>query len=186
MTAAGSRGRDRRAWLLLLAGAAVLAAGLVVFLPSRDDDTTPPATASEPAPATGTGEPLRRGGTLDAEAKRVVTRFAVAALGRTDLAAAWDLATDELRAGVTRPQWLRGELPVAPFPVAELDTTGVQVVESSPTKVLLTILLAPRPNTGYVPTRYDMTLVRTSRTAPWKVSYLLPYAPPGMYSNSGS
>ena len=72
-----------------------------------------------------------------------------------------------------------------PFPVRDLETTGFQVLESSANKVLLQVLLVPGPGTEYVPTRYDMTLERATATAPWKVSYCTPYAPPGRYAEPG-
>jgi hypothetical protein len=72
---------------------------------------------------------------------------------------------------------------VPPFPVQDLETSGLKVVESSANKILLQVLLVPKPGTEYVPTRYDMTLERTSKAAPWKVSYCTPYAPPGRYFN---
>ena len=76
----------------------------------------------------------------------------------------------------------RGELPFPPFPVRGLATTGFQVVGTSPTEVLLEVLLVPELNSGYVPTRYEITLDREQTKLPWRVSYFLPYAPPGMYT----
>ena len=70
-----------------------------------------------------------------------------------------------------------------PFPVKDLQTTGFDVVESGPNKVLLQVLLVPKAGTEYVPTRYDMTIERASAKAPWKVSYCNPYAPPGVYAS---
>ena len=63
-----------------------------------------------------------------------------------------------------------------------LETTGFQVVGTSPSKVLIEVLLVPELDSGYVPTRYELTLVRKGAKDPWKVSYFLPYAPPGMYT----
>jgi hypothetical protein len=184
--------RRRGTWALLAGGLAILVVGIVVFAQSTSDKGAAPTPAPvqaaadpDPAPASRE-EPLRKGGTLDAAARTVVERFAAATLNRTDLAAAWDLATGDVRGGVTREQWMRGELPIAPYPLDTLQTTGFQVVESNTKKVLLTILLVPRPDSEYTPIRYDMTLERTSRGAPWKVSYFLPYAPPGMYSDKAS
>ncbi len=131
-----------------------------------------------PAPA----ETLKAGGTLEPEARKVAVRFIETAVGRTDLDDAWALATPEFRRGVTLAQWRRGELPVPPFPVQDLETTGFDVVESSKNKVLIQVLLVPELGTDYVPTRYDMTLERASAGAPWKVSYANPYAPPGIYA----
>ena len=58
---------------------------------------------------------------------------------------------------------------------------GFDVVGTAPSEILLEVLLVPELDSGYVPTRYEVTLVGGSK-GPWKVSYFLPYAPPGMYT----
>ncbi len=163
----------------------LLAAGVVAFWQSRTNEGPAPtqaAPAQSQAPAAPKDD-LKKGGKLEPGARAVAIRFLETAVGRTELDAAWNLATPELRGGVTRAQWMRGELPVIPFPVKDLETSGFQVVESSPNKVLLQVLLVPEPGTDYTPTRYDMTIERTTKAAPWKVSYTMPYAPPGKYAS---
>lgn len=51
-----------------------------------------------------------------AEINRVVDRFVVLALKRRDPGAAWSLASRNLRAGSTRKDWARGEVPALPYP----------------------------------------------------------------------
>lgn len=163
----------------------LLAVGAVAFWQSRTSEGPAPTQAS-PAQSQAPAAPkdaLKAGGKLDPGARAVAIRFLETAVGRTELAAAWNLATPELRGGVTRAQWMRGELPVTPFPVDNLETSGFQVEESSPNKVLIQVLLVPEPGTEYTPTRYDMTIERASKNAPWKVSYTMPYAPPGKYAD---
>ena len=48
--------------------------------------------------------------------------------------------------------------------------------------MLIELFLVPELKSGYVPTRYELTLVRKGAKDPWKVCYFLPYAPPGMYT----
>ena len=183
------RSRERRKQMRdrIALGLALLALviGGVVYLQSRTDEGAAPTRASEvPPPAATPTEPqLQRGGKLEPAAHKVAIRFLETAVGRTELGVAWDLATPELRQGVSRKDWLAGNLPVPPFPVRDLQTTGFDVLESSPTKVLVQVLLVPKEGLGYVPTRYDLTLERASKAAPWKVSYAVPYAPPGRFSN---
>ena len=181
------RRKERRDRIFLGAAAAVLAVAAIVFVQSwTDKDPGPAPTSATDVPAqtpVEVGAPLTKGGTLEPAARKVAIRFLETAVGRTSLDEAWALATPELRGDVPLSQWRTGELPVVPFPVDNLETTGVDVVESSPNKVLLQVLLVPKPGTPYVPTRYDMTIERASKTAPWKVSYCTPYAPPGMYVN---
>jgi hypothetical protein len=173
--------RDR---LALGVAALLLVVGAIAYLQSRADPGPAPTRAAEtpiqtPAPTA----PLQKGGTLEPAARKVAVRFLETAVARTSLDEAWALTTAKFKGGVTPAQWRKGELPVPPFPVRDLETTGFQVLESSSTKVLLQVLLVPKPGTAYVPTRYDLTLERASAKAPWKVSYASPYAPPGIYAD---
>jgi hypothetical protein len=186
------RRKQRRDRIALGVAGLLLLAAVIVFWQSRTDEGPAPTRAAETArpqaqaqpaqPQQPTNAALEKGGTLEPAARKVAVRFLQTAVGRTSLDEAWALATPELRSGVSLAQWRTGELPVPPFPVQDLETTGFQVLESSDNVVLLQVLLVPRPGTAYVPTRYDMTLERASKTAPWKVSYCTPYAPPGMYA----
>lgn len=166
---------------MLVLSALLVAAGVVVYFQSRAD-TGPPPTVVPAKEAQGQlGATAKPGGKLDPAARDVASTFIIATLGRENLAQAWDLATPEFRGGVTKEQWLSGELPIAPFPVRSLETTGFNVVASAPGKILLQVLLVPEVGSDYIPTRYDVTLVQRGK-GPWRVSYFLPYAPPGMYT----
>jgi hypothetical protein len=52
-----------------------------------------------------------------AEALKVVTRFVYTAVARKNIDRSWNLVAPELRAGFTRKEWNRGEMPIVPFPV---------------------------------------------------------------------
>ncbi|HET9243667.1 MAG TPA: hypothetical protein VFN99_09485 [Gaiella sp.] len=186
------RRKQRRDRIALGVAGLLLVVAVVFFAQSRTDTGPPPTPAAAlpqpPAQQAPQGQQgpvqaqLKKGGTLEPAARKVAVRFLETAVGRTSLDEAWALSTPELRAGVSLKQWRTGELPVVPFPVQDLETTGFQVLESAENVVLLQVLLVPKPGTAYVPTRYDMTLERASKTAPWKVSYCTPYAPPGIYA----
>jgi hypothetical protein len=189
-TSVSSRQSDRRRVqrrnrAAIAVGAIVLAAGIIAVVQVTTDEGPAP-TAAPPAVANAKPQPvepkLMKGGTLEGEARRVAQRFVVTTLGRTGLAEAWTLATDDIRRAVTRKQWLAGELPIPPFPVDRLVTSGYDVIESSSTKMLIQVLLVPEAETGYEALRFDMTLIREtpSPASPWRVSYFLPYAPPGI------
>jgi hypothetical protein len=184
-----ARRKQRRDRIALGVAGVLLLVAVVVFVQSRTDEgpaptrvAATPQQQAQPQVQQPAETPVKKGGTLQPAARKVAVRFLETAVGRTSLDEAWALSTPELRSGVSLAQWRAGELPVPPFPVQDLATTGFQVLESSPNKVLLQVLLVPTPGTEYVPTRYDMTLERASTTAPWKVSYCTPYAPPGMYA----
>lgn len=175
-----ARKRELASYAVLAAVGLLLVAGVIAFLQFRADPAPAPAAlpnVEQVAPDVA----AKAGGPLDPDAKVVATEFIGSTLSRTNLARAWDTATPELRSGVTRAEWLKGELPIAPFPVRDLETSGFKVVGSAPGKILLQVLLVPKNNSDYVPTRFDLTLVRSGANGPWRVSYLLPYAPPGIF-----
>jgi hypothetical protein len=167
--------------VIFAVAALLLVAGVVAYLQTRADHELAPtitpvqATQSKPEPT------VKPGGKLDPAAKNIAKLFIKSTLARENLAQAWDLATPDLRSAVTKKQWLNGELPIPPFPILNLETTGFDLVGTAPNKILLEILLVPKLNSGYVPTRYFLSLVRKGKTSPWRVSYFLPYAPPGKY-----
>ena len=172
--------REMWGWVAVGFCALLLVVGVVVYLQQRADsklaaDATPALGHSQ----TSTTPNIKPGGTLGPAARSTAVTFIRTALARENLLTAWNLAAPELRSGVTKKQWLRGEMPFPPFPIGDLTTTGFDVVGSAPNEILLEVLLVPKLNSGYVPTRYEITLVRTGAKAPWKVSYFLPYAPPG-------
>ena len=175
-----SRQREIALRIALGVAAALVVVGVIVFLQSRADPAPAPSAApiEEQIAPEVTAKP---GGKLDPGAKIVAIEFIRTTLSRTNLPRAWDLATPEFRAGVTKAEWLKGDLPITPFPVRDLETSGFNVVASAPGKVLLQVLLVPTASSEYTPTRFDLTLVRKGANGPWKVSYFLPYAPPGIY-----
>ena len=175
-----SRKREIAVRIALGVAAALVVVGVIVFLQSRAD----PAPAPIAAPIEeqiSPGVTAKPGGTLDPAARTVAIEFIRTTLSRTNLLRAWDLAAPEFRT-VTKAEWLRGELTITPFPVRGLETSGFKVVASAPGKVLLQVLLVPTASSEYTPTRFDMTLVRKGADGPWKVTYFLPYAPPGIYA----
>jgi hypothetical protein len=155
---------------------------VIVFLQSRATTGPAPtsATPAELANSANTKSTTKAGGKMNATQRRVASRFIMTALARQHLAEAWDLATPELRDAVSKQQWLRGEMPIPPFPVNNLKSAGYQVVATGPGKLLLQVYLVPNDGTQYEPTRYDMTLEK--RNGAWKVSYLVPYQPQGLFS----
>lgn len=78
-----------------------------------------------------------------ARALAVASRFIYTAVARKNIDRSWDLAAQELRAGLTRKQWDTGNNPVVPYPVREarwkLEYSDVEGVGFSialfPTKV---------------------------------------------------
>jgi hypothetical protein len=184
-SATGMSGAQRRAEVRLrvgmVAAAILFVVGLVVFFQVRASRVmVAPTPASKAQLAQQDAAPSdvigKSGGTLVPAARRVAGAFMMSALRREQLATSWKLATADLRSTVTRKQWLAGLIPVAPFPVRSLASTGFKVSLAQPDKVLLQLLvLPPIGNKSVEPLRYDMTLEKHGGR--WLVSNLIPYAP---------
>ena len=172
--------RESLGWVALGACALILVAGVLAYFQSTADTGQSPTPSS--APSVTSGPAVTSGGALDPAVKQVAVEFVRLGLGRSHLARAWHLATPDLRNSVTKKQWLRGELPFPPFPVRDLESARFHVVGTAADKVLLELFLVPVLKSGYVPTRFEMTLVRDGAGEPWRVSYFLPYSPPGIYA----
>jgi hypothetical protein len=104
---------------------------------------------------------------------RAVDRFVEDAVARRDLAAAYDLTAPELRGGVSRREWSRGEIPVASYPVYR---HGVRITDTYRDDVSVQLFLQARRRSSVEPLGVDMELKAVGKGAKrrWLVSYYLP------------
>ena len=170
----GVRGRRRLVWALAGLAAAVGLALVLVLGPNKD---APPqhlsqAPAIEPAPQVKAP--------LSAEARRVAIRFIQTAVAREHLDEAWTLVGPNLRGGLTREQFLLGEIPVVPFPIDKLDVAPYKVDESYKTSALLEIALLPKRGSGIRSQVFFLELKRigAGKKARWVVDNWVPRAAP--------
>lgn len=136
------RTRRRAAWLL---GGAALCAGVALLLLLGPDTNAPPqrlstVPAQEPEPQVAAPLPQ--------EARRVAVRFIQTAVARKNLEEAWTLVGPNLRGGLSRKEWLTGNNPVVPYPIAELEVAPYKVDEAYETSALLEVALLPRKGSG--------------------------------------
>ncbi len=167
--------------LLPWLGAAILVAGIVVFLVHRTNQVDAAqnaadkqSTLSQP-PAGPKAVPLPRAARITAG------KFVIDAVQRKDLAAAWKLVGPELKAGVTYKQWLKGDIPVVPFPVA-LASAPLKVDLATANKAVLEVALVPKKasqrKAGGV-FWLNMRTIGTGKNRHWVVTSWVPrYAPP--------
>jgi hypothetical protein len=59
-----------------------------------------------------------------AAAISTLSKFVRSAIVRRDLASSWALATPHMKQGTSRSDWLRGNLPVVPYPASAFRTAG--------------------------------------------------------------
>ena len=104
---------------------------------------------------------------------RAVDRFVDDAVARHDLAAAYDLTAPELRGGVSRSEWTRGEISVPAYPVYR---HGVRITDTYRNDVSVQLLLQARRRSIAEPLGVDMELkaVGKGERRRWLVSYYLP------------
>ena len=154
----------RRRRRLGAAAVAVVAVGAAVALvqafpgpkPLPPDRLTagPPVEVERPVSVTPA---MRRGIAATLE------RFVPAAVVRRDTALAWELAGPGLRAGSTRRDWLKGELPVFPFPARPTRYAEWKAAYAFRDRVGFDLMLMPRPETRRGPIAVTVDMARRGK-----------------------
>jgi hypothetical protein len=152
-------------------GAVVLAAGVATFLVvyfGRGDSSTAPA-ANEQVPVV-----QRERIPVPADARRVAADFLATALARKQLARSYDLATPTLRGGLSKKEWVTGNITVPYYPVTRttLKDARFSTDYSYARDIQLEVLLSPPKGIKQRPGNFVMGLVK--RQGEWKVDYIGP------------
>jgi hypothetical protein len=137
------------AGLLLLAG---VFAAAVVFLPNRNAAPETVSTLPAQVPKTEAAVPL------PAAARTVAGRFVLTAVARKNLAAAYDHVGPNLRGGLTRKEWLTGDIPVIPYPIQSLRLAPFKIDYSHKSDALIELALLPRKGAGVKSQIFYLTL----------------------------
>jgi hypothetical protein len=185
---ASHRWRRRAVWALPLVAVAVGFAALVASLPrgSGIPDEAPsaaPPNVQEPVEVAPVQRPVAVTPTTRREVNAVLKAFVRHAVRRENPAEAWDLATPALKAGQTRAEWRRGDLPVFPFPAKVNEATGWYAVESFEDDLLVTLVMHAPAATKRGAIAYQVELKRlgTGEDRRWLVESFIPervYTPP--------
>ena len=101
-------------------------------------------------------------------------RFVQEAMGRTDLAGSYALATPTLRGGLTLAQWKRGNIPVYPYTARPGSTEGWSVQYVEPDHAAIEVFLQPGKGERLGPVTLAVDLRR--RASRWRVDALVPTA----------
>jgi hypothetical protein len=184
---ASYRWRRRLLWALPALVVVVAFAVLIALLPrgSGIPDDEPSAVAPrarQPEQVAPVRRPVPVTRSTRREVNAVLTAFVRHAVAREDPEAAWELATPALKAGQTRADWRRGDLPVYPFPARAEEATGWYVLESFENDLLLTLVMHARPGTNRGVIAYQVELRRLAQGGDrrWLVDAFIPervYAP---------
>ena len=171
--------------LTLLSGL-ILVAGVVAFTVAWVGDTgTSQETPLSNEPAQ-TFTP-RKQVPLDVEARRVAGRFILTAVARENLGASYELVHPELRQGLTKQEWLTGNIPVVYYPAKEIETARFKVDESYADEAILEVALLPKEASKVKPQVFFIGLKKAGKgaAARWQVYYWVPRAAPQIPTDRG-
>ncbi len=183
---ASYRWRRRILWaipfVLAVAGFAVL----VASLPSENATLAEePAATPEPAAPQQQVETFGRRVPVTPQTRRevnaVLAKFVRHAVARERPEEAWDLATPALKAGQTRAQWRRGDVPVYPFPARVEEARGWYVLESYEDDLLVTLVMHARTGKRAIAYQVELKRVGDGDDRRWLVDAFVPervYTPP--------
>jgi hypothetical protein len=150
------RRKRRRQSLLMLGAGLLLTAGVVAavvrFAP--DKDAAPETSSTVPAVVPTTQTPAK----LPEDAKRVARRFVQTAVARKHLAESYDLVSPNLRGGLTREEWLTGNIPVIPYPVESLSFAPFKVDYAYTDEALIEVALLPKEGVAVKPQIFSLVL----------------------------
>lgn len=116
---------------------------------------------------------------LDKDARRVAGRFILTAVARKRLAESYELTHPELRQGLSKQEWLTGNIPVTYYPADQLETATFKVDESYPNEAILEVALLPKKSAKIEPQIFYIGLKKIGKGAAseWKVNYWVPRVP---------
>jgi hypothetical protein len=171
---------------LTLLSALTLVAGVVAFTVAWIGDTG----TSQEAPLSDEPAQIftpRKQVPLDGEARRVAGRFILTAVARENLGASYELAHPELRQGMTKREWLTGNIPVVYYPAKEIDQARFKVDESYPDEAILEVALLPKDGSKVKPQVFFIGLKKAGQGAAgrWQVNYWVPRAAPQIPTDRG-
>ncbi|MDQ3992971.1 MAG: hypothetical protein M3229_04860, partial [Actinomycetota bacterium] len=108
--------------------------------------------------------------------ERVLEEFVATAVTRRNVASSYDLTTRAMRAGMTRRQWAKGDIPVYPFPAVPEKTEILQVLGSYRRSVLVDVSLVPRSRADVGASDFTVELRRVGkgRSRRWLVQSFTP------------
>ena len=172
MSARAQRRFSLLAGLILIAG--VVAFGVAYFGGTGTSQETP--LSNEPAQVFTP----RKQVPLDVEARKVAGRFILTAVARENLAASYELTHPDLRQGLTKKEWLTGNIPVVYYPAKEIEQARFKVDESYPNEAILEVALLPKASAKIKPQIFFIGLKKAGNR--WRVNYWVPRAAPAVPS----
>jgi hypothetical protein len=167
------RWRRRLAWSGgLLATVGVLVA-LAVVLPKQHAPHYLAPTGTQQAVGQAQPKQVRVTAAERVAVNRTLVAFVRTGVTRADPAAAWTLTTASMRSGISKQDWLKGNLPVNPFPASISDQPSWRVLTSYPRDLTLDLVLQPKPGSHVGPIAFAVEL-KQERDGRWLVDSMAP------------
>jgi hypothetical protein len=129
-------------------------AAIVAFAPNRNP---PPQVISKTPPKAPVKE---KSVPLGAVPKSVAQQFVLNAVGRKNLAAAWKISGPNVRGGLTHTEWMTGNIPVVPYPIASLKFAPFKLDYSYRNEALLEVAMLPKAGAKIKPQIFFLQLKR--------------------------
>jgi hypothetical protein len=178
-------GSPKNARRIFWVAAFIFVAGIVAFTITYFGDSpqeveqTQPAGGASAAPGESAGKPVP----VSPDARKVAGEFILWAVdtGRSEanLAKAWNIIHPTMKeeCGCTKQEWMSGNIPIQPYPIAELDTASFAVDESFEKRVVLQVALLPKNGSGVESQIFYIGLKREGAgQGRWLVDYWAPKA----------
>ncbi len=169
---------QRRAWI---AGISVFAIGAVVFAVVFLRNTGHPLPDKLSNQAASVVKPESTV-PLDPAIAPLMRKFIATAVARKNLAQAYEIVGPDLRGNLTKAQFSKGDIPVIPYPTADVQHVQYTIDYSHPTQVGLEVGLNPKagnPGTRRLTFYIAFKKLGTGKAAHWVVNYWSPrYHPP--------
>lgn len=177
-SASGFLSSPRAQRLLMWISGAVLAIGIAVFLGvylTRGTSTPAPANVSTLSSGPSSTKPATKNPTVapSADALQVARTFLETAVLRQNLDAAYKIVGPDLKGGMTRAQWRKGDIPVQPYPAINAKSAKFHITESHPNQLFAQVVLYPRKGSG-VSKGLAFNLGVQRLGGKWLVNYWLP------------
>jgi hypothetical protein len=141
--------RKRRRLLIstILATGAIVFALMFAFLRNTGFSLITPTT-KKPTEVLRTPKTVKASPADRRAASRALMLFVHTAVIRVHLAAAWPLVTTHMREGTSRAEWMRGTLPVVPYPVDQFGSASIRPTYSYKGVLGYDVLVVPKTLRG--------------------------------------
>jgi hypothetical protein len=161
---------------LLIAGAVVLAAGVVaaiVAFTRNQGDVVP--VARQGVGVTDVSKIPKSTG-LSADARRTAQEFILTAVARKNLRRAYAISGPQIVQGQSLKEWLTGNIAVVPYPVDQLKVATTKIDYAYKNSAALEIALVAKPGAGVKSVIFYMDLIK--RHGKWLVNSWSPRSAP--------